>query len=264
MATNKIMFFDIDGTILSETTHTIPKSTVEGLQKAKEQGHLIFINTGRPFSSIDECIKELDPDGYVCGCGTYIRYHDEVLFSKTLSQERCFEVRDLIRKTNVEGVLEGKNTVYFDQNIRHPFLKGVKERYEATPTFNLSTFDDPNLSFDKLAVWFDEHGDIETFKSEITKDFEYITRAEDFGEIVPLGCSKATGIQFLLDYFGLDKDDAYVFGDSFNDEAMLRYVKHAIVMGNGEPELFKLAYYVTKDIEEDGIYHALQLSLIHI
>ncbi|MFQ9889310.1 MAG: HAD family hydrolase [Streptococcus sp.] len=55
---------------------------------------------------------------------------------------------------------------------------------------------------------------IETFKSEITKDFEYITRAEDFGEIVPLGCSKATGIQFLLDYFGLDKDDAYVFGDS--------------------------------------------------
>ena len=93
MATNKIMFFDIDGTILSETTHTIPKSTVEGLQKAKEQGHLIFINTGRPFSSIDECIKELDPDGYVCGCGTYIRYHDEVLFSKTLSQERCFEVR---------------------------------------------------------------------------------------------------------------------------------------------------------------------------
>ena len=82
-------------------------------------------------------------------------------------------------------------------------------------------------------------------------------------KIVPLGCSKATGIQFLLDYFGLDKDDAYVFGDSFNDEAMLRYVKHAIVMGNGEPELFKLAYYVTKDIEEDGIYHALQhLNLI--
>ena len=43
MATNKIMFFDIDGTILSETTHTIPKSTVEGLQKAKEQGHLILL-----------------------------------------------------------------------------------------------------------------------------------------------------------------------------------------------------------------------------
>ena len=35
-------------------------------------------------------------------------------FSKTLSQERCFEVRDLIRKTNVEGVLEGKKYCHFD------------------------------------------------------------------------------------------------------------------------------------------------------
>ena len=261
--TNKIMFFDIDGTILSETTHTIPESTIKGLQAAKQNNHLIFINTGRPFSSIDECIKSLEPDGYVCGCGTYIRYRDQVLYTKTLAPSRCQEIRDLIRTTNVEGVLEGKDTVYFDHEIRHPFLKEVKERYEATPTFNLSTFDDPNLSFDKLAVWFDKHGDIETFKQKIANDFEYITRAPDFGEIVPRGCSKATGIQFLLDYFQLDRDDAYVFGDSFNDEAMLSYVKHAIVMGNGEPELFKLAYYVTKDIEEDGLYHALKhLKLI--
>lgn len=263
MTATKIMFFDIDGTILSETTHTIPESTIIGLQKAKEQGHLIFINTGRPFSSVDECIKDLKPDGYVCGCGTYIRYHDEVLFSKTLDQNRCYEVRDLIRNTNVDGILEGKDTVYFDHEIRHPALQEIKERYQATPTFKVSTFDDPELLFDKLAVWFDEESEIETFKQEITKDFEYITRSDDFGEIVPLGHSKATGIQFLLDYFNLNKDDAYVFGDSYNDEAMLKYVKHAIVMGNGEPELFKLAYYVTKDIEEDGIYHALEhLKLI--
>lgn len=261
--TNKIMFFDIDGTLLSETTHTIPESTIKGLQEAKAKGHLIFINTGRPISSIDDCIKELEPDGYVCGCGTYVRYLDKVLYSKTLSLQRCKEIRDLIRATNVEGVLEGKDTVYFDKEIRHPFLKEVKERYASTPSFNLSTFDDPNLSFDKFAIWFDEQSDIEAFKQGIAADFEYITRADDFGEIVPLGCSKATGIQFLLDYFNLDKDDAYVFGDSFNDVAMLEYVKHAIVMGNGEPELFKLAYYVTKDIEEDGIYHALKhLELI--
>ncbi|MFQ9889309.1 MAG: hypothetical protein ACLRWM_01820 [Streptococcus sp.] len=31
---------------------------------------------------------------------------------------------------------------------------------------------------------------------------------------------------------------------------MLRYVKHAIVMGNGEPELFKLAYYVIKILKK--------------
>lgn len=263
MSNNKIMFFDIDGTLLSETTHSIPESTVIALKKAKEKGHLIFINTGRPFSLIDECIKKLNPDGYVCGCGTYIQYHDKILFSNTLSSKCCNDIKNLIRRTKIDGVLEGKEMIYFDKTIRHPLVKNIKKRYQNTPTFKISTFDDPKLSFDKFTVWFDKQSDIKTFKNAIADDFTYITRANDFGEIVPKGYSKATGIQFLLDYFNLNKDDAYVFGDSFNDESMLRYVKHAIVMKNGDPELFKYAYYVTKDIEDDGIYHALKhLKLI--
>src|SRR5699024_2473751 len=131
MKTNKILFFDIDGTLLSETTHTIPQSTIDGLKQAKENNHLIFINTGRPYTTIDDCIKDLNPDGYICGCGTYIRYHDQVLFSKTLSLQKCKEIRDLLRKTNVEGVLEGKDGVYFDNSIRHPFLQNIKENYQA-------------------------------------------------------------------------------------------------------------------------------------
>lgn len=263
MVRNKIMFFDIDGTLLSETTHTIPESTILALNKAKKNGHLIFINTGRPFASIDECIKDLKPDGYVCGCGTYISYHDEILFSQTLSYKRCQEIKNLLRTTNIDAILEGKSAIYFDKNIRNERLNEIKTSFQNTPTFKVSTFDDPELSFDKFAIWFDEQSNINLFKQKIAHDFDYITRAVDFGEIVPKGCSKATGIQFLLEYFNMHNDDAYVFGDSFNDQAMLEYVKHAIVMGNGEPALFDLAYFVTKDIEDDGIYHALEsLNLI--
>ena len=38
----KVLFFDIDGTLLSEKTHTVPQSAKEALKKAKEKGHLIF------------------------------------------------------------------------------------------------------------------------------------------------------------------------------------------------------------------------------
>lgn len=113
MSDKNILFFDIDGTLLSHTTHSIPESAIIAIKKAKEKGHLIFINTGRPFSLIDECIKALKPDGYVCGCGTYIRYHDEVLFSYSIPLKRCLEIKDLIRKTNVDGALESKNTILF-------------------------------------------------------------------------------------------------------------------------------------------------------
>lgn len=261
MNTRKIMFFDIDGTLLSEKTATIPKSTIIALQKAKEKGHLLFINTGRPISTIDQCVKDLQPDGYVCGCGTYIQYKGNVLFSKTLSKKRCLEIIKEVKANNIDAVLEGKKAVYFDNAIRHPFPANIKEVYIKNG-FKVLSFEEPTITFDKFAIWFDEQSNIEAFKNSIL-DFEYIVRGPDFGEIVPLGHSKATGIQFLLDYFNMDKEDCYVFGDSMNDESMLTYVKHAIVMGNGEPALFEHAYYVTKDIEEDGIYHALKhLQLI--
>lgn len=262
MTNKKILFFDIDGTLLSEKTHTIPNSTKKALQKAKKNNHLLFINTGRPFSTIDQCIKDLQPDGYVCGCGTYIRYQDTELVSTTVNSSLCKDIVDLIYETNVEGVLEGKNSVYFKKDNRHPFVKEIKQIY-INNGFIVKDMIDANVSFDKFAIWYDENSNIEAFKQGIKNDFEYIVRGPDFLEIVPYGYSKATGIQYLLNYFAIKIDDCYVFGDSMNDKAMLEYVKHAIVMGNGDPELFQHAYFITKDIEEDGIYHALEhLKLI--
>ena len=36
MKDRKLLFFDIDGTLLSEKTHTVPQSAKEALKKAKE------------------------------------------------------------------------------------------------------------------------------------------------------------------------------------------------------------------------------------
>ncbi|WP_294578815.1 Cof-type HAD-IIB family hydrolase [uncultured Thomasclavelia sp.] len=262
MKTNKILFFDIDGTLLSETTHTVCNSTIEAIKKAKQNNHLIFINTGRPLATIDQKIKDLNPDGYICGCGTYIDFHDQVLFSKTLDKKRCLEIVASLRKNKIDGILEGSKAVYFDHEIKHPVLQEIKEHYQADGC-NVLDFDEPDIEFDKFTIWFDDSANLSAFKQEISHDFDYIVRGDDFGEIVPAGFSKATGIQFLLDYFNLDLEDAYVFGDSFNDRTMLEYVKYAIVMGNGNPELFDLAYLVTKSIDDDGIEYAMkQLELI--
>ena len=51
------LFFDIDGTILSEITHEIPESALVALRKAQENGHKTFINTGRTICSVPPMIK---------------------------------------------------------------------------------------------------------------------------------------------------------------------------------------------------------------
>ena len=61
----KMLFFDIDGTIVAEGTEYLPKSTVKAIRRARENGHLAFINTGRTLFSIDDFLKEI---GFVWVC----------------------------------------------------------------------------------------------------------------------------------------------------------------------------------------------------
>lgn len=72
------LFFDIDGTILSEITKEIPQSTFRALSKAKENGHLLFINTGRTRCTLPIKITEMPFDGFLCGLAFFL--HIEMKF----------------------------------------------------------------------------------------------------------------------------------------------------------------------------------------
>ena len=43
----KAIFFDIDGTLVSYSTHEVPQSAFDALYKLKEKGIRLFIATGR-------------------------------------------------------------------------------------------------------------------------------------------------------------------------------------------------------------------------
>ena len=87
------LFFDIDGTLLSDVTGKIPDSALDALKKTIELGNLTFINTGRCYCSVPMELKRAPFSGYLCGCGTYIMLGDEVMFSRIKEEERlsvCF------------------------------------------------------------------------------------------------------------------------------------------------------------------------------
>ena len=68
----KAIFFDIDGTLIDEEKDIVPESAVQALKKAKENGSLLFLCSGRCLAIIPEDIMALGFDGMVGGCGTYI------------------------------------------------------------------------------------------------------------------------------------------------------------------------------------------------
>jgi Cof subfamily protein (haloacid dehalogenase superfamily) len=254
----KMIFFDIDGTIITEKTHILPQSTLNAIQKARENGHLTFINTGRTFFNLTKSILNIGFDGYVCGCGTYIHYNGEPLLAKSILHKTCLKIVQKLRECKIEGIFESLDTVFFDQT--KPItgeIAELKAHFAADGFDVLRSWDDPEIVFDKFVVWLNEDSDFQTFYSYISKEFDYIDRGNNFGEVVPKGYSKATGIQFLQEHFNIPLEDCYAIGDSSNDLPMLKYVPNSIAMGNGTPFLFDLVSFVTKDIEDDGIEYAL-------
>ena len=75
---------------------------------------------------------------------------------------------------------------------------------------------------------------------------------------MPFGVSKGSMLPLLLDKLGVNRDELIAFGDNYNDMTMIGYAGMGVAMGNGEPEIKKIANYVCKSNDEDGIAETLQ------
>ena len=77
-------------------------------------------------------------------------------------------------------------------------------------------------------------------------------------DIVPKGISKATGLDFLIEYANIKEEDVYTIGDGHNDIEMLDVVGYPIVMENGSDEVKQHACYICDDVEKEGILKGLK------
>lgn len=257
----KIAFFDIDGTLTSEIDGSIPASAIHSIRQARANGHLMFINTGRCFQNVEKRFRDVGFDGYVCGCGTNI-YCDgkDVLYSPQ-NHETIMKILQVARETDVDILFESRKEVCFDltRPLHHP---SALRQYQAFVNRNYDMPEDlenPNFFSDKFVIWYERPEQLEAFRKVSDRWFDCIDRGGTFREFVPYGYSKATGIQYVLDYYGLSKEAAYAFGDSNNDLAMLSYLENSVAMGNASPKsLFKQVSFVTTKASEDGIKNALE------
>ena len=254
-----VLFFDIDGTLLSEITGEIPKSAVEALKAAKKAGHLLFINTGRTISSLPAEMRSFRFDGFLCGCGTYIVYHDEILFSRSLPKERGKAIIEKVSECSLGGVAEGSEDVYFPGHISRFDKLETTRRYFREKGMGIEcSIESGNFIYDKLFIYADDKSDLEGFLAFISEDMEAMDRGGNAYEVIQKEYSKATACAFIMDKLGIPKDRAYVFGDSSNDLAMFEFADHAVALGNHAEVLKPYTEFVTKTVEEDGIAYAMQ------
>ena len=75
-----------------------------------------------------------------------------------------------------------------------------------------------------------------------------------FLEILPPNCGKGEAVSYLANELGFGMEKVMGFGDSMNDESLIRMAGHGVAMCNGLEEIKKIARHVTTyDNNHDGV-----------
>lgn len=252
------LFFDIDGTLISDVTKEIPESAKEALCMAREKGHKIFVNSGRSYCCFPPVLKS-GFDGYLCGCGTNLYIDGKEIFCVRIPSARAQEILQSAVRYHVNIVFEGRDKVYFEeQSLKNKHAKLFYDHYVAqkTPVAIVNPGDEMECS--KFCFLVDDNSDSTHFMETLEQDFDVIVRGGGMYEVLPKGYSKATAMESVLNYFGGNLADSWAFGDSNNDLPMLQFANHAVLMGHHDEGLEQYAEWIADTVEQDGIYKIMK------
>lgn len=258
------IFFDIDGTLIDKYGK-IEESTVRGIQYLKENGHDVYINSGRTKVYIHNPeLHEIGFDGLLCGCGTNLFLHGEEIYYQVLEQDRLHRMIEVCDALGMTMIVEGRDWLYMDKEkiCKDPYGEWLYHTMEAhirpiagNPSIEGSKF---TCVISGIPI-----GQIDEAMAEFQDEYAFANHDNHVLELTPKHCSKALAIREICQRTGVSIEDTFAFGDGVNDVEMLKAVKVGIAMGNARMPAKEAADYVTDDIHADGIWNALkQFGLI--
>lgn len=253
-----ILCFDIDGTILDDKTGEVSQKTKDAIVKARENGHYTFLNTGRSYAEVAPELLEIGFDGVICGCGTYIRYRDEILLAERVQDEKAEWMLKNLEKYKIDALLEGEEHFYLPRNVINSKILQIKDYFGAEVKKRFIHVEEKEPVFQKMSILLNPESDLEGFMKACEGKYEFIRRSRSFYEVIPNGYSKATGIEFLMNHLAVEQEHTVALGDSTNDLAMLEFSGISIAMGNSADVVKEKVTYVTKNVEEEGVFYALE------
>ena len=253
----KILFFDIDGTLVSFKTHRVPQSALDAIHRVRQKGIKVWIATGRPMPFINN-LDGVEYDGIMSVNGAHCQLNDgTVIFSKPTDRK---DVERMIEEQKHSGI-----AVAYAGNDRAIVAapKGLPK--ELDDVFTLLDIKQPELHAPEEALTFQVMQIIAFFNKEqskhimgdVLKGCNENRWHPDFADCVAKGTDKAAGIDAVIKYYGYDISETMAFGDGGNDITMLRHAGIGVAMGNANDEVKQSADIVTTTVDEDGIANIL-------
>ena len=274
---SKVIFMDVDGTLLTYENILPPSATV-AIRSARKNGHKVYICTGRSRAEVYDYIWEIGLDGMIGGNGSYVESDGKVIMHQVISPDDAKKIVDWLHNRKLEFYLESNAGLFASENFETRGETTIQE-YSARKGKTMQTVRDafPEMIFGEKNLYRSDLNKVsfilESYQDylDAAKEFSHLKvgtwggagETALFGDIGVANIDKAHAIDVLLKYLGADKNDTIAFGDAKIDIPMFEYCEIGVAVANGGEEIKSVADFVTDAVEDDGIFNDFKkLNLI--
>jgi Cof subfamily protein (haloacid dehalogenase superfamily) len=261
-----IFLFDLDGTLIYDSSDKIPKKNIESLRKIKNSGYEPIIATGRMLSATVKTIENLNICKYLISYnGAMIAKLEnnnwKIIDHSPIENDAMKIIKKIIKK------YMNKNLTFFLYDIDNLKYYGhnthIKE-YETRSGIkgtSIKNIDDITFSSTKFLVSTDNNtpellNEIEK-EFKIYKDFFNTSRSmKHYLEITKFNVTKGSAVKFIKEKFQDNKIIA--FGDSYNDESMFIESDISLCMNTSPESIKNICSYVLPSKKEDSISYGVE------
>ncbi|MCR5228611.1 MAG: Cof-type HAD-IIB family hydrolase [Solobacterium sp.] len=273
----KLIFLDIDGTLVTAGSNVPPESALKAIKEAQALGHKVFLCTGRNYGMLSPLLK-YGFDGMVAAGGGYVMVGDEVIYDCPMPDEDRDKALEVLHRNGVFCTIEAKDNTYGDANLGE-FLKNAEggnseiERWRKalSESLNIRPMNEyAGEPIYKIVIMCQKAEQLDEARSLLEKDYEFMIQEVSEhgnvqnGDLVNRRFDKGRGIIRIAEKLHVDISDTIGFGDSMNDLQMIETVGTSVCMANGAKALQKISDLVVPSVEEDGLYEGFRkLKLIN-
>ena len=278
----RLIFLDIDGTLLPPGEMLVPENTLRALDRAKANGHKLFLCTGRNLRMTAPLLQHDCFAGAVCSAGGYVLCDGKVLVDIPIEPEVAAGVQSAMGRHGVECTLEARDATFGGAEMmkrwsfthkKDASLNSEAERWRKAMEDGMAITPAEQYRGEPLykIVYIANHeSDLDEAKRLYEDKFVFCESKLDKmndgfvnGELINRKFNKGTGIKAICDDLGCTLADTIGFGDSDNDLQMTDVAGISVCMANGSENLKKRCDRIAPSVYDDGIAKEFQeLGLI--
>lgn len=266
-----LIALDLDDTLLNDDRQ-ITDLNVKALRECVQKGIYVVLCSGRAEDAILPFVRRLEIAGKehgrfliaINGCSIFDLHKRQNIFCKKVEPEILKRANQITEDFGLRSEVYTPDTIYYREATKWTKLDvdlcGLKgEAVEDYDNFL-------NRGFTKMLVPGEPEQLLELQKilrNEFGTRAVIFTSKPYFLEILPPDCGKGEAVSWLANELHIPIEQTMGFGDSMNDESLIRMTGHGVAMSNGLDYIKTIADYVTEyNNNNDGVGWFLYKHLI--